>query len=259
MDLLVGAAREQGTTVVLVTHEPRVAAYADREVIVRDGRVHALPRPDRLVIRFGLRLAAGRRPRGAHPPGRHRRRRRARRRAAAGHPRRRQRGQRPDHPVRLAELRHRRGDRPDAAPTRCGGRPAQRPLPRQADHPRRRRRDRPGRARSRPGSRACPGPASTTPRPRCASCWPPTPADQLGDRYPGRPVGTIGDAALPSPDSLLVIVGRTPDERRQAAAPRRSRIATRSPATARTAASARHRRHEPHPGRDRRRRCSSRC
>ena len=24
---------------VLVTHEPRVAAYADREVVVRDGRV----------------------------------------------------------------------------------------------------------------------------------------------------------------------------------------------------------------------------
>ncbi len=39
MDLLVRSAREQGTTVVLVTHEPRVAAYADREVIVRDGRV----------------------------------------------------------------------------------------------------------------------------------------------------------------------------------------------------------------------------
>jgi putative ABC transport system ATP-binding protein len=39
MDLLVGAARDHGTTVVLVTHEPRIAAYADREVIVRDGRV----------------------------------------------------------------------------------------------------------------------------------------------------------------------------------------------------------------------------
>jgi putative ABC transport system ATP-binding protein len=26
---------------VLVTHEPRVAAYADREVVVRDGRVLA--------------------------------------------------------------------------------------------------------------------------------------------------------------------------------------------------------------------------
>lgn len=39
MELLVGAAREQGTTVVIVTHDPRVAAYADREVIVRDGKV----------------------------------------------------------------------------------------------------------------------------------------------------------------------------------------------------------------------------
>jgi putative ABC transport system ATP-binding protein len=42
MDLLVAAAREHGTTVVLVTHEPRVAVYAEREVIVRDGLVHAL-------------------------------------------------------------------------------------------------------------------------------------------------------------------------------------------------------------------------
>ncbi len=38
MQLLTGAARESGAAVVLVTHEPRVAAYADREVVVRDGR-----------------------------------------------------------------------------------------------------------------------------------------------------------------------------------------------------------------------------
>jgi putative ABC transport system ATP-binding protein len=42
MNLLTSAARQQGTTVVLITHEPRVAAYADREVMVRDGRVTAL-------------------------------------------------------------------------------------------------------------------------------------------------------------------------------------------------------------------------
>ena len=42
MYLLVQAAREQGSTVVLVTHEARVAAYADREVIVRDGKVSTL-------------------------------------------------------------------------------------------------------------------------------------------------------------------------------------------------------------------------
>lgn len=39
MDLLVDTARAQRATVLLVTHEPRVAAYADREVVVRDGRV----------------------------------------------------------------------------------------------------------------------------------------------------------------------------------------------------------------------------
>jgi putative ABC transport system ATP-binding protein len=39
MDLMTSVVREEGTTVVLVTHEARVAAYADREVIVRDGLV----------------------------------------------------------------------------------------------------------------------------------------------------------------------------------------------------------------------------
>ena len=42
MNLLTAAAREHGTTVILVTHEARVAAYADREVIVRDGTVTSL-------------------------------------------------------------------------------------------------------------------------------------------------------------------------------------------------------------------------
>jgi putative ABC transport system ATP-binding protein len=42
MDLLTAAVREQGTTVVLVTHDARVAAYADREVVVRDGKVSTL-------------------------------------------------------------------------------------------------------------------------------------------------------------------------------------------------------------------------
>ncbi|GAA3889915.1 ABC transporter ATP-binding protein [Saccharothrix violaceirubra] len=36
--LLVTAARETDAAVVLVTHEARVAAYSDREVVVRDGR-----------------------------------------------------------------------------------------------------------------------------------------------------------------------------------------------------------------------------
>ncbi|MFI9593963.1 ABC transporter ATP-binding protein [Nonomuraea sp. NPDC052265] len=39
MELLVGLAREEGTTVIVVTHDARVASSADREVIVRDGRL----------------------------------------------------------------------------------------------------------------------------------------------------------------------------------------------------------------------------
>ncbi|GLF94414.1 ABC transporter ATP-binding protein [Streptomyces yaizuensis] len=39
MELLTEAARSLNTAVVLVTHEPRVAAYSDREVVVRDGRI----------------------------------------------------------------------------------------------------------------------------------------------------------------------------------------------------------------------------
>jgi putative ABC transport system ATP-binding protein len=43
MDLLVTLARSSGATVVLVTHDARVAAYAERVVLVRDGKVSAAP------------------------------------------------------------------------------------------------------------------------------------------------------------------------------------------------------------------------
>ena len=39
MNMLVDLARQEGTTVVLVTHDARVAAYADCEIMVRDGKV----------------------------------------------------------------------------------------------------------------------------------------------------------------------------------------------------------------------------
>ncbi|MFK0262212.1 ABC transporter ATP-binding protein [Streptomyces angustmyceticus] len=39
LNLLTDAARDTNAAVVLVTHEARVAAYSDREVVVRDGRV----------------------------------------------------------------------------------------------------------------------------------------------------------------------------------------------------------------------------
>ncbi|WP_432972625.1 ABC transporter ATP-binding protein [Dactylosporangium sp. CA-233914] len=44
MRLFTAAARESGAAVVLVTHEPRVAAYSDREIVVRDGRALDLER-----------------------------------------------------------------------------------------------------------------------------------------------------------------------------------------------------------------------
>lgn len=42
MRLLTEHARDRGAALLLVTHEPRVAAYADREVVVRDGRTMLL-------------------------------------------------------------------------------------------------------------------------------------------------------------------------------------------------------------------------
>ena len=41
MVTLTELARATGTTVVIITHDPRTASYADREVIVRDGRITA--------------------------------------------------------------------------------------------------------------------------------------------------------------------------------------------------------------------------
>ncbi|NLU72166.1 ABC transporter ATP-binding protein [Streptomyces sp. HNM0575] len=42
MQLLTEAARESEAAVVLVTHESRVAAYSDREIVVRDGRARSM-------------------------------------------------------------------------------------------------------------------------------------------------------------------------------------------------------------------------
>lgn len=43
---LVRAVREHGTMVVLVTHDAKVAAYADREVTMHDGRINANSLPN---------------------------------------------------------------------------------------------------------------------------------------------------------------------------------------------------------------------
>ena len=98
MELLTAAARDHGAAVVLVTHEPRVAAYADREIVVRDGRTPtAEPERRRAAELVGVRAAVSasrpgprraarreRRPRGLGADAARRARRRARRRRAAG-------------------------------------------------------------------------------------------------------------------------------------------------------------------------------
>ena len=61
-----------------------------------------------------------------------------------------------------------------------------------------------------PGIAHDPGPGQYYASPALAALLRSTPPDQLGDRYPGRLAGVIGDAALSSASSLVIIVGRTP-------------------------------------------------
>ncbi|MFD8720094.1 FtsX-like permease family protein [Streptomyces sp. NPDC059629] len=61
-----------------------------------------------------------------------------------------------------------------------------------------------------PGLTHLPAPGEYYASPALARLIRDTPADQLGNRFPGRLAGTIGDAALPSPGSLIAVIGRTP-------------------------------------------------
>jgi FtsX-like permease family len=61
-----------------------------------------------------------------------------------------------------------------------------------------------------PGITHDPGPGQYYASPALAALLRSTPANQLADRYPGRLAGTIGAAALSSPNSLVIIIGRTP-------------------------------------------------
>lgn len=63
-----------------------------------------------------------------------------------------------------------------------------------------------------PGIPRLPGPGEFYASPALAKLLHELPAGQLADRYAGRQVGTIGDAALPGPDSLIVVVGHRPAE-----------------------------------------------
>jgi len=61
-----------------------------------------------------------------------------------------------------------------------------------------------------PGIPQDPEPGQYYASPALATLLRDTPASQLADRYPGHLAGIIGDAALPSPSSLVIIVGSTP-------------------------------------------------
>jgi hypothetical protein len=61
-----------------------------------------------------------------------------------------------------------------------------------------------------PGISRLPGPGQYVVSPALAALLRTVPADELGDRFPGSLAGTIGDAALSSPDELAVYVGYQP-------------------------------------------------
>ncbi len=63
-----------------------------------------------------------------------------------------------------------------------------------------------------PGLPRLPGPGEYYASPALAALLRATPSNELGDRYPGRLVGTIDATALPSPDTYTVIVGHRPEE-----------------------------------------------
>jgi hypothetical protein len=59
-----------------------------------------------------------------------------------------------------------------------------------------------------PGIPRDPGPGQYYISPALSALLRSAPADELADRYPGHQAGLIGEAALPSPDSLVIVVGR---------------------------------------------------
>jgi hypothetical protein len=63
-----------------------------------------------------------------------------------------------------------------------------------------------------PGIGSLPGPGQYDASPALAKLMASVPADELADRFPGHMVGTIGPSALPSPDSLVIVIGHTPSQ-----------------------------------------------
>ena len=60
-----------------------------------------------------------------------------------------------------------------------------------------------------PGIPHLPGPGEYYASPALSALIKSVPANQLSDRYPAHQIGTIGAAALPSPESLIIVIGHT--------------------------------------------------
>jgi hypothetical protein len=60
-----------------------------------------------------------------------------------------------------------------------------------------------------PGIARDPGPGQYYASPALSALLRSTPADELANRYPGHQAGLIGEAGLASPDSLVIVVGRS--------------------------------------------------
>jgi hypothetical protein len=58
-----------------------------------------------------------------------------------------------------------------------------------------------------PGLPRLPGPGDYFASPALTTLLRSEPANELRDRFPGRQIGTIGAAALPSPNSLIIVIG----------------------------------------------------
>ncbi len=67
-----------------------------------------------------------------------------------------------------------------------------------------------------PGIAHLPGPGEYDASPALTTLFKSEPANELRDRYPGRQIGTIGAAALPSPNSLIIVIGHTARQLSQA-------------------------------------------
>jgi hypothetical protein len=80
-----------------------------------------------------------------------------------------------------------------------------------------------------PGIPHLPAPGEYYASPALSALLDSTPAAELGARYPGHEIGLIGNAALPAPDSLLIVIGRTAREVREAGGGLISSISTVNP------------------------------